>query len=69
MAIEMLVEQIRTMPQECLIEVQNYVNYVLYRYNQTSKKKENINLSKHFGSVKFHHDGMEIQKEMRDEWN
>ena len=40
MAIEMLVEQIRTMPQECLIEVQNYVNYVLYRYNQTSKKKK-----------------------------
>ena len=40
MAIEMLVEQIRTMPQECLIEVQNYVNYVLYRYNQTTKKKE-----------------------------
>lgn len=40
MAIEMLVEQIRTMPQECLIEVQNYVNYVLYRYNQTSEKKK-----------------------------
>ena len=68
MAIEMLVEQIRTMPQECLIEVQNYVNYVLYRYNQTSEKKENSNLSKHFGSVKFHRDAMEIQKEMRDEW-
>ena len=47
MAIEMLVEQIRTMPQECSIEVQNYVNYVLYRYNQTSKKKENINLFIH----------------------
>ena len=32
-------------------------------------KKENSNLSKHFGSVKFHRDAMEIQKEMRDEWN
>lgn len=69
MAIEMLVEQIRSMPQECLLEVQNYVEYVLYRYNQTAEKNENKNLSKHFGSVKFQRDAMEIQKEMRDEWN
>lgn len=59
----MLVEQIRAMPQECLIEVQNYVDYILYRYNQTSEKKESGNLSKHFCSVKFHRDAMEIQKE------
>ena len=63
MAIEMLVEQISAMPQECLIEVQNYVDYILYRYNQTSEKKESGNLSKHFCSVKFHRDAMEIQKE------
>lgn len=69
MAIEMLVEQIRAMPQECLIEVQNYVDYVLYRYNQISEKKEENNLSKHFGSVKFNRDAMEIQREIRDEWN
>lgn len=69
MAIEMLVEQIRTMPQECLVEVQNYVEYILYRYNQNSEKQIKNNLSGHFGSVKFHRDAMEIQKEMRDEWN
>ena len=60
MAIELLVEQIRAMPQECLVEVQNYVDYILYRYNQVSEKKESNNLSKHFGSVKFNSDGMEI---------
>ena len=69
MAYELLVEQIKSVPKECLEDIGNYIEFVLYKYNQSVKEDKSNDLSKHFGSVKFHRDAMEIQKEMRDEWN
>ena len=66
MSYETMVEQIKAIPQECLVDIENYIQFVLYRYNQNVKTE---NLSKYFGSVNFKKDGLSIQKEMRNEWN
>ena len=69
MVYETLVEQIKTVPQECLADIENYVQYILYRYNQSAEKEKYTDLSKYFGSVKFNQDALKIQKGMRNEWN
>lgn len=35
MSYDTMVEQIKHMPQECLVDIENYIQFVLYRYNQT----------------------------------
>ena len=69
MAYETLVEQIKTVPKECLLDIENYIGYILYRYNQNAPKKEVPDLSKYFGSVKMNADGLAVQKEMRNDWS
>lgn len=69
MSYETMVEQIKAVPQECLEEIENYIQFVLYRHTLTAKNNKNKNLSKFFGSVSFQKDGLAIQKEMRNEWN
>lgn len=69
MSYDTMVEQIKKVPQECLADIENYIQFILYRYNQNTKSKNTKNLSKYFGSVNFNKDGLSIQKEIRDEWN
>ncbi len=69
MSYDSMVEQIKSVPQECLEEIENYIQFVLYRYTLTVKANQEKNLSKYFGSVNFKKDGLSIQKEMRNEWN
>ena len=69
MSYDTIVEQIKAVPQECLVDIENYIQFVLYRYNQNVKTENKTNLSKYFGSVSFNKDGLSIQKEMRNEWN
>nr|MBP3282959.1 hypothetical protein [Treponema sp.] len=69
MSYDTMVEQIKAVPQECLVDIENYIQFVLYRYNQNVKSEKSSNLSKYFGSVKFNKDGLSLQKEMRNEWN
>jgi len=68
-AYETLFEQIKTIPQEYLTDIENYVEYILYRYKKNSEKNSSYDLSKYFGSIKIPHDALAIQKEMRNEWN
>lgn len=69
MSYDTMVEQIKAVPPECLVEIENYIQFVLYRYSQTSKANKAKNLSKHFGSITFKKDALVIQKEIRNEWN
>lgn len=69
MSYDSMVKQIKSVPQECLEEIENYIQFVLYRYTLTVKANQEKNLSKYFGSVNFKKDGLSIQKEMRNEWN
>jgi len=66
---ETLFEQIKTVPQEYLADIENYVQYILYRYKQNVEKHSQQDLSKYFGSIKIQHDALTMQQEMRDEWN
>ena len=69
MSYEAMVEQIKTVPQECLVDIENYIQFVLYRYNLNCRTEKSKNLSKYFGSVNFNKDALVLQKEMRDEWS
>ena len=69
MSYDSMVEQIKAVPQEYLEEIENYIQFVLYRYTLSGKSNKNKNLSKYFGTVNFQKDGLSIQKEMRNEWN
>ncbi|QTQ13887.1 hypothetical protein HRQ91_05135 [Treponema parvum] len=69
MAYETLFEQIKTVPQEYLADIENYVEYILYRYKKNTEQTSGHDLSKYFGSVKIWRDGLALQKEMRNEWN
>ncbi len=69
MSYEAMFDQIKSVPKECLPEIENYIQFVLYRYNQIASHKESKDLSKCFGSVKFNKDALALQKEMRNEWN
>lgn len=69
MSYETMVEQIKTVPQEYLVDIENYIQFVLYRHNLNCKTEKKKNLSKYFGSVNFDKDALVLQKEMRNEWN
>ncbi|WP_455160183.1 hypothetical protein [Treponema lecithinolyticum] len=69
MAYETLFEQIKSVPQEYLADIQNYVEYILYRYNKNIDGTLPHDLSKYFGSIKIYKDALALQKEMRNEWN
>ena len=69
LSYDAMVEQIKAVPQECLVDIENYIQFVLYRYNKNLDEKRNRNLSKYFGSISFKNDALVIQKKMRNEWN
>ena len=46
MSYETMVEQIKLVPQECLEEIENYIQFVLYRNTLSVKSNTNKNLSK-----------------------
>ena len=69
MTYDTMVEQIKNVPQECLVDIENYIQFVLYRYNRNVETEKTPNLSKYFGSVKFKKDALSFQKEIRNEWN
>ena len=69
MSYDSMVEQIKAVPQEYLEEIENYIQFVLYRYTLSVKSNKDKNLSKYFGTVNFQKDGLSIQKEMSNEWN
>ena len=69
MSYEAMVEQIKTLPQECMVDIENYIQFILYRYNLNCRTEKNKKLSKYFGSVNFNKDSLALQQEMIDEWS
>lgn len=69
MTYDTMVELIKNVPQECLVDIENYIQFVLYRYNRNVETEKTPNLSKYFGSVNFKKDALSFQKEIRNEWN
>ncbi len=64
-----LTEKIKLLPEECLEEIDNYIDYVLFKTKKQNENVSNNNMSKYFGSISLKEDGLTIQKALRDEWN
>ena len=69
MSYDAMVDQLKAVPQECLAEIETYIQFVLFRNNISVTTTNNKNLSKYYGSVNLKKDGLSLQKEMRNEWN
>lgn len=69
MSYAVLEKQIRSLPEECLPEVSDYIEFVLFRYEQRKQKDRKGNAGRYFGSIKTLPDGMELQRRLRDEWD
>ena len=62
-------EKLRNLPEDCLDEIAAYIDFLLFRRKQAMNLDKSGDLSKYFGSIKTLGDGMEVQRQMRDEWN
>ena len=69
MSYDAMVDQLKAVPQECLAEIETYIQFVLFRNNISVNTTNNKNLSKYYGTVNFKKDALSLQKEMRNEWN
>ena len=69
MSYSMLEAQIRTLPEDCLEEVSQYIEFVLFRISKAKTKQGNNDLGDFFGSIMSLPDGLEFQREVRDEWD
>ena len=64
-----LEKQIQSLPEECLDEVANYIEYILFRQKAKTETDQSADLSEFFGSVTGLADGMDFQRRARDEWD
>ena len=68
MSHAILEEQVRALPDECVEEVSRYIEFVMYLRKKVSEEQSEYDISSFFGSVSSLPDGMELQREARDEW-
>ena len=64
-----LEKQIQSLPEDCLDEVANYIEYVLFRQKAKKKADQSTDLTEFFGSITGLADGMDFQRTARDEWD
>lgn len=66
-------QQVKSAPEKYLYDISQYINYLMYRYSMENKQSEPIRkstgLKDFLGCLKLDKDPLEIQKEMRNEWN
>ncbi|MCR5456442.1 MAG: hypothetical protein K6F33_15810 [Bacteroidales bacterium] len=68
-----VVRQLKAAPEKYLYDISLYINYIMYR-NSVENEPQNIEnkysgLKDFLGCLSLDKDPMEIQKEMRNEWN
>ena len=68
MSYAALEKQIRALPEECLEDVSDYIDFILFKLR---KKNEHIltqDTQDFFGALKQLPDGMDLQRSLRNEW-
>ena len=60
-------KQIQMVPEEYLDEISAFIDYVIYKANRS--KRSSSNASECFGSITSFIDGLDFQRNSRDEWN
>ena len=61
--------KIKSVPEECLDQIEDYIEFVLFRIDQGESHTETRKLSDYFGCISSEIDGMTVQRRMRDEWD
>ena len=69
MSYDTLEKQIRMLPEDCLDDVSHYIEFLIYRLQLRSKKQQAPDLSEFYGILKNMPDGLEAQRELRNEWD
>jgi hypothetical protein len=69
MSYEAVMERVKDVPEEYLDEVSDMIEYVIYRHGNSKNNIKKGNLSEFFGTMKFDRDPLEIQRQLRNEWN
>ena len=69
MSYATLEKKLRTIPEDYLDEVSKFVEFLLFKINMPNEDDKATDLSKYFGAVKMHDDGLKIQREIRNEWD
>ena len=61
-------DRIQSVPEEYLDEIDDYIDYVLYKVN---RRKTNAaeDTSRFFGCIAKPVDGLEVQRSLRNEWD
>ena len=65
MSYDAVVEQLKSVPNEYLDDISRYISNIL----NGQKKSEQGGLREFYGALKIEGDPLEIQKQMRDEWD
>ena len=66
MSYDSVIEQVKSVPEECLDDISRYINNVV---NMHSRKNKKSGLREFYGALHISGDPLEIQKHMRDEWD
>ena len=69
MSYASLEKQIRDLPEECLDEVSNYIEFLLFRMQMKKGNSSIQDKSEYFGILKDIPDGLDLQRRVRDEWD
>ena len=69
MSYASLEQQIHSLPESCLEEVSNYIDFVLFRERMRNQSDRASDISSFFGALPDLPDGTELLRSMRDEWD
>ena len=69
MSYDTLERQIRLLPEDCLEDVSQYIEFVIYRMQLRKEKNQTCDMSSYFGILKKMPDGLEMQRGLRNEWD
>ena len=61
-----LAKKIKSLPEDCLDEIDNYIDFVIFKTKKNSKTGSEKNMAKFFGSVPIKEDGLAFQKDIRN---
>ena len=69
MQYAMIENKLRNVPEEYLDEVGTFIDYLLFREQINQPSSQSTGSRSYFGKIPSLGDGMELQRQMRNEWN
>ena len=64
-----LEKKIASVPEEHLGEIEEFVEYIIFKYSKNKGVLDVCDNSSFFGSIGKNINGLEVQRELRNEWD